>query len=58
LGRDGFASPVARAGDHLKDNLARSGLLERIGADRFYGSVNEAVTGASDDPFQASQTAG
>jgi SulP family sulfate permease len=47
LGRDGVAFAVARAGDHLKENLARSGLLQRIGAERFYGSVNEAVTGAS-----------
>jgi sulfate permease, SulP family len=47
LGRDGIAFAVARAGDHLKEDLARSGLLQRIGANRFYASVNEAVTGAS-----------
>jgi sulfate permease, SulP family len=47
LGRDGVAFAVARAGDHLKENLARSGLLQRIGAERFYPSVNEAVTEAS-----------
>ena len=47
LARDGVDFAVARAGDHLKDNLARSGLLQRIGAERFYASVNEAVTGAS-----------
>jgi sulfate permease, SulP family len=46
LGQDGIALAVARAGDHLKDNLARAGLLRRIGADRFYASVDEAVTAA------------
>jgi sulfate permease, SulP family len=34
---------VARAGEHLRSNLAHSGLLERIGPDHFYGSVGEAV---------------
>jgi high affinity sulfate transporter 1 len=47
LGGDGIPFAVARAGDHLKDNLARSGLLQRIGADRFYASVDEAVTSAT-----------
>ena len=47
LGRDGITFAVARAGDHLKQNLARAGLLERIGAGHFYASVDEAVTGAS-----------
>jgi high affinity sulfate transporter 1 len=46
LGHDGIALAVARAGDHLKDNLARAGLLQRIGPDRFYASVDEAVTAA------------
>jgi SulP family sulfate permease len=46
LGRDSIAFAVARAGDHLKQNLARAGLLERIGADHFYASVDEAVTAA------------
>ena len=41
--RIGFA--VARAGQHLRDNLAHSGLVERIGAEHFYGSVGEAVAG-------------
>ena len=47
LGRDGIAFAVARAGDHLKENLARSGLLQRIGPERFYASVDEAVTGSA-----------
>jgi MFS superfamily sulfate permease-like transporter len=47
LAGDGIPFVVARAGDHLKDNLARSGLLQRIGADRFYASVDEAVTSAT-----------
>lgn len=50
LGRDGIPFAVARAGDHLKDNLARSGLLQRIGADRFFSSVDEAVTSATVAP--------
>ena len=50
LGRDGIPFAVARAGDHLKDNLARSGLLDRIGADRFFASVDEAVTSAAVAP--------
>jgi high affinity sulfate transporter 1 len=44
LGRDGIVFAVARAGDHLKTNLARGGLFQRIGADRFYPSVDAAVT--------------
>jgi len=43
LQQDGIAVVVARAGDHLKYNLARAGLLERIGAEHFYASVDEAV---------------
>ena len=37
---------IARAGDHLRENLARGGLLERIGADHVYASVDEAVAAA------------
>jgi sulfate permease, SulP family len=44
LQQDGIAFAVARAGDHLKKNLARAGLLDRIGTDHFYASVDEAVT--------------
>ncbi len=43
LEQDGIAFAVARAGDHLKSNLARSGLLDRIGADHLHPSVDEAV---------------
>jgi len=43
LRQDGIAFAVARAGDHLKQNLARAGLLDRIGADHFHASVDEAV---------------
>ena len=44
LQHDGIRFAVARAGDHVRDNLSRSGLLERIGSDHFYPSVDEAVT--------------
>jgi sulfate permease, SulP family len=44
LRQEGITLVVARAGDHLKENLARGGLLDRIGADQFYASVDEAVT--------------
>jgi SulP family sulfate permease len=46
LRRDGITFAVARAGDHLKENLARGGLFDRIGADHFHASVDEAVTAA------------
>jgi hypothetical protein len=35
---------IARAGDHLRQNLARSGLLRRIGDEHLYPSVKEAVS--------------
>lgn len=38
---------VARAGAHLREGLLRSGLADRIGADRFFPSVDEAVTGGA-----------
>jgi high affinity sulfate transporter 1 len=47
LERDGVRLLLARVGDHLRDNLARSGLLERIGADHVYASVDEAVSAAA-----------
>jgi MFS superfamily sulfate permease-like transporter len=50
LRQDGIAFVVARAGDHLKENLARGGLLQRIGADRFYASVDEAATAVPGAP--------
>lgn len=34
---------VARAGERAFESLRRSGLVERIGAERFYGTVGEAV---------------
>ena len=44
LDRQHIEVAVARAGSHLRQGLTRSGLLERIGADRFFPSVDEAVT--------------
>lgn len=43
LGHRHVAVGLARAGEHAKDNLRRSGLLERIGEDHFYETVDEAV---------------
>ena len=34
---------MTRAGNHLRENLARSGLLERIGTHHLYPSVDDAV---------------
>lgn len=50
LDQDGVSFAVARAGDHLKDNLARSGLMQRIGADHFHASVDDAVREFSGAP--------
>jgi MFS superfamily sulfate permease-like transporter len=50
LERDGVSLMIARAGAHLRENLARAGLLERIGADHVYASVDEAVTAAATAP--------
>ncbi|MGZ4297251.1 MAG: SulP family inorganic anion transporter [Solirubrobacteraceae bacterium] len=44
LEAEGISLVIARAGDHLRQNLARSGLLERIGAEHLYPSVGEAVS--------------
>ncbi|MGO9955817.1 MAG: SulP family inorganic anion transporter [Solirubrobacteraceae bacterium] len=44
LDRDHVGFAVARAGTHLRDNLARCGLLERIGSERFFDSVDAAVS--------------
>ena len=44
LDRDHIEVAVARAGTHLRQGLVRSGLAERIGAERFFDSVGEAVT--------------
>ncbi len=43
LDRRHVAFAVARAGEHVRQSLARSGLLTRIGEDRLFPSVNEAV---------------
>jgi sulfate permease, SulP family len=41
---------LARAGDHARESLRRSGLALRIGESRFYDSVNEAVTELAGEP--------
>jgi MFS superfamily sulfate permease-like transporter len=43
LDADGVPLVIARAGDHLRENLARSGLIARIGAEHLYPSVGAAV---------------
>lgn len=43
LDREHIEVAVARAGTHLRQGLTRSGLVARIGAERFYPSVGEAV---------------
>jgi SulP family sulfate permease len=45
LDRDHLHFAIARAGHHVRTSLDRSGLLDRIGADHLYPSVDEAVTG-------------
>lgn len=44
LDRQQITFAVARAGSHLRSNLARAGLLDRIGTDHLFPSVDEAVT--------------
>ena len=48
--REHVAFGVARAGDHVREILRRSGLAERIGASHFYPSVDEAVTALAGGP--------
>jgi MFS superfamily sulfate permease-like transporter len=43
LDADGVPLVIARAGDHLRENPARSGLIARIGAEHLYPSVGAAV---------------
>jgi MFS superfamily sulfate permease-like transporter len=43
LSARGIGVGMARAGDHLVQNLERAGLLERIGRQHLYPSVDEAV---------------
>jgi SulP family sulfate permease len=45
---------IARAGDHMRDILQRSGLAQRVGENHFYSSVNQAVTALSDEPHSPS----
>ena len=44
LDRQHATFAMARVGNHLRENLARSGLLPRIGTDNLFPSVDEAVT--------------
>ena len=44
LDRKHISFAIGRAGEHVRNSLARSGLLERIGEDRLFPSVDEAVT--------------
>jgi len=48
--RDHIAFGVARAGEHLRDTMQRSGLMQRIGEGHFYPSVNEAVSALANEP--------
>lgn len=41
---------VARAGERVRRSLAKSGLLQRIGEDRFFASVDEAVIAMQQAP--------
>jgi sulfate permease, SulP family len=50
LQRDQVAFALARAGRHLRENLARSGLLARIGEDHCFSSVDEAVRALAPSP--------
>jgi SulP family sulfate permease len=58
LDRKHISFAIARAGEHVRDSLTRSGLLQRIGEDRLFPSVEEAVTAlrqvSPDSPADAS----
>ena len=47
LARRQIAFAIARAGEHVRQSLAHSGLLERIGEDRLFPAVDEAVAALS-----------
>jgi high affinity sulfate transporter 1 len=47
--RDGIAFGIARAGEHLRESLRRSGLAARIGENRFFPTVDEAVRAMAGD---------
>lgn len=44
LDHDDIHFAIARAGAHARDSLQRSGLLDRIGAEDLYPTVDQAVT--------------
>ncbi len=48
LDRSHVSFAMARTGEHVRKSLARSGLLQRIGEERLFASVNEAVTAMCD----------
>lgn len=48
--REGIAFGIARAGVHLHESLRRAGLADRIGENRFYPTVDEAVRALSAEP--------
>lgn len=41
----GITFAMARTGDHVRGSLERSGLLQRIGEDHLFASVDEAIVG-------------
>ena len=41
---------IARAGEHARPSLERSGLMERIGVDHCFPTVGAAVTALTDGP--------
>ncbi len=51
--RHHIAFGIARASEHLRETFRRSGLLDRIGEDRFFSTVDEAVTGLAGGPEAA-----
>lgn len=52
LDQEGIRFVIARAGAHLRSSLSRGGLLERIGAEHLYATVDLAVTCSLDHPTQ------
>jgi sulfate permease, SulP family len=48
LDRDGIVFSIARAGEHLRESLGKSGLLDRVGENHFFPSVDEAVVAGLD----------
>ncbi len=48
--REGIAFGIARAGVHLHESLRRAGLAARIGEDRFFPTVDEAVRAFTTEP--------